>query len=83
MSGNKLFIGILTGCHCIIGDSLGKSSTSGRTEPVPITIKDNRSGLGREKLIQEIKEKKQKMRLERLQKAKEQGDGTSTEQFRY
>ena len=47
------------------GESLGKAKT-GRIEPIPIEIKNDRGGLGREAVKREIKETKAKLRLQKL-----------------
>ena len=46
------------------GESLGKSKI-GRTEPIPIEVKSNRTGLGRDAVIKEIKETKAKLRIQK------------------
>jgi len=49
------------------GTSLGKDNT-GRTEPVPITVKAGRGGLGRDEAVRRFKERKQKILEERAKK---------------
>ena len=60
------------------GESLGKSNT-GRVEPIPIELKNNRSGLGREAVKKQIKETKAKLRL---QKSSANSNIMSAEDFR-
>jgi len=60
------------------GESLGKSGKSGRLEPIPIEVKNNRSGLGRDAAIQHIKETKAK--LKSMQQ--KSNPTTSTAEFR-
>ena len=43
------------------GESLGKSKM-GRAEPIPFEVKNNRTGLGRDAVIKEIKQTKAKLR---------------------
>ena len=61
------------------GESLGKSKI-GRTEPIPIEVKNNRTGLGRDAVIKEIKETKAKLRIQKSMKAISKV--LSTEDFR-
>eukprot|EP00088_Acartia_fossae_P037391 TRINITY_DN3855_c0_g1_i6.p1 TRINITY_DN3855_c0_g1~~TRINITY_DN3855_c0_g1_i6.p1 ORF type:complete len:267 (-),score=58.74 TRINITY_DN3855_c0_g1_i6:225-977(-) len=49
------------------GTSLGKDN-SGRTEPVPITVKAGRGGLGRDEAMKKLKERKQRILEERARK---------------
>ena len=60
------------------GESLGKSK-SGRLEPIPIEVKTNRSGLGRDAAIQHIKETKAKLKS---MKKLSLHNPTSTAEFR-
>lgn len=48
-----------------VGDSLGKSSTSGIIEPIAINIKSDRQGLGRETAIKQLTEQQKKIRNQR------------------
>jgi len=59
---------------------LGKSGTEGRTEPVPIEIKADRQGLGREELLNEIKERKRQAIL-KARRSREQP--MTPQEFRY
>ncbi len=44
------------------GDSLGKSGSGGLVNPISVEVKNNRSGLGRDALIKEIREQKEARR---------------------
>lgn len=59
-STNKGFA-LLAKMGYIAGQSLGKDK-SGRTEPIPIEVKSDRSGLGRMAAKQQIKEMKDKLK---------------------
>ncbi|XP_065344363.1 G patch domain-containing protein 11 [Cloeon dipterum] len=50
------------------GTSIGKSSSSGRTEPVPVVLKTDRQGLGREAALREVEKRKIKIKANRLDK---------------
>ena len=52
-------------------------------EPIGISIKDNRGGLGREAVIEEIKAKKAEIRRKNLEKRmKAQSSQQSVEEYR-
>ncbi len=59
------------------GESLGKDKTSGRTEPIPISLKNDRGGLGREAARKQIKATRIKLLSEKVAKTL-----TSTTDFR-
>lgn len=64
------------------GESLGKFNT-GRVEPIPIEIKSNRCGLGRENAIKKVLETKSKLRQKHLeQSARKENEQVSTHAFR-
>lgn len=69
-----------------LGQSLGKASTSGRTEPVPIEVKTGRGGIGRDAVLKDLAEKKEKMRREhierRLREAMQKKAGPTPEEYR-
>ena len=44
-----------------LGESLGKSN-QGRLEPIPIEVRNDRSGIGRENALQKVIETKYKIR---------------------
>lgn len=60
------------------GESLGKSNT-GIKEPIPLPVKSDRTGLGRETLLKEIAERKLQARLRRL---KELQASTNVDEYR-
>ena len=65
------------------GDSLGKSSTGGLTAPIPISVKTNRGGLGRDALVRDIKQRKEEMvRKRREQRRNQQQQEMSTAEYR-
>ena len=71
--------------HNIIGESLGKSNT-GRLEPIPIEVRNDRSGIGREDALQKVIETKYKIRQKHREdqmKRKELSDQNFAEEFRY
>ena len=71
--------------HNIIGESLGKSNT-GRLEPIPIEVRNDRSGIGREDALQKVIETKYKIRQKHREdqmKRKELNDQNFAEEFRY
>ena len=61
------------------GESLGKAKSGGRLEPIPIEVKNNRSGLGRDAAIQHVKETKARLKS---MKNSLVGQPTSTAEFR-
>lgn len=63
------------------GESLGKSSTEGIKEPISITIKQNRSGLGLEAKRKEDAERKKQYR-EQILKRKQQDTQTTEHDFK-
>ena len=65
----------------LLGDSLGKSK-SGLVEPIPIQVKSNRGGLGREGVLKEIAEEKRILREKKLVR-KIENTQLSTEEYRY
>ena len=70
--------------HNIIGESLGKSNT-GRLEPIPIEVRNDRSGIGREDALQKVIETKYKIRQKHREdqlKRKELNDQNFAEEFR-
>ncbi|KAJ6647435.1 G patch domain-containing protein 11 [Pseudolycoriella hygida] len=62
------------------GDSIGKTS-KGILEPIGIDIKTDRGGLGRDAALKQLKEHRQMIRLNRLNKI-ESNDTISTAEFR-
>lgn len=62
------------------GQSLGKTS-DGILEPIAISVKSNRAGLGREAALRDLEEKKIAIRRKRLLE-KSKGAEISTEEFR-
>lgn len=54
------------------GQSLGKEGTQGLTEPVKIEVKAGRAGLGRDKVLEEIREQKERHRERRRKRKKEE-----------
>ena len=67
-----------------LGESLGKSNT-GRLEPIPIEIKNNRSGIGRESAIQKVLETKKQIKQKHFEdqmKRNEVNYQKSAEEFR-
>jgi len=66
------------------GESLGKSNT-GRLEPIPIEVRNDRSGIGREDALQRVIETKYKIRQKHREdqmKRKELSDQNFAEEFR-
>lgn len=66
------------------GEGLGKSNT-GRVEPIPIEVKTNRSGLGREEAKKKLLETKSKIRQKHLDEnnaTREIRDQVSAQEFR-
>ena len=66
------------------GDSLGKSN-QGRLEPIPIEVRNDRSGIGREDALQKVIETKYKIRQKHREeqiKRKEINDRNFAEEFR-
>jgi len=66
------------------GESLGKSNT-GRLEPIPIEVRNDRSGIGREDALQKVIETKYKIRQKHREdqmKRKELSDQNFAEEFR-
>ena len=64
---------------------MGKASTSGRTEPVQIEVKTGRGGIGRDAVLKDLAEKKEKMRkdhIERRLRAAVQKEGPTPEEYR-
>ena len=67
------------------GQSLGKASTSGRTEPVQIEVKTGRGGIGRDAVLKDLAEKKERIRkehIERRLRAAMKNDGPTPEEYR-
>ncbi|XP_059618268.1 G patch domain-containing protein 11 [Phlebotomus argentipes] len=63
------------------GDSIGKSGSQGIVEPIGITLKTGRGGLGRDAALKQLEEKKQAILKQRL--LERAGTGTvSAEEFR-
>lgn len=46
-------------------------SESGNTEPIPITVKSDRFGLGRETVLKEIADWREKKRMQKMQKTEQ------------
>ena len=67
----------------MLGQSLGKSNT-GRIEPIPIEVKTNRSGIGREEMVKRIHERKTIIREKRLEEnaKRAMSQQLSTDEFR-
>ena len=66
------------------GESLGKSN-QGRLEPIPIEVRNDRSGIGREDALQKVIETKYKIRQKHREeqiKRKEINDRNFAEEFR-
>ena len=49
------------------GDAIGRASSSGIVEPIPIQVKTNRAGLGREAAIKQLEEYKENLRRTKAQ----------------
>lgn len=62
------------------GDAIGRHS-SGIVEPIPIQVKTNRSGLGREAALKQLQEYKEKLRQAKAQQMTETNQPTFS-QFR-
>lgn len=62
-------------------DCTGAPSHSRLLEPIGITIKSDRQGLGRETALKELMEKKMQIRMQRLKQEREGGE-TTIEEFR-
>lgn len=62
------------------GDAIGRSNT-GIVEPLPIQVKNNRAGLGREAALKQLEEYKQKLRNAKLEH-KSETSTSSINQFR-
>lgn len=50
------------------GTSLGRDGSAGIVEPIGITVKSDRKGLGRDAAIQQVRERQQQMALEKMRK---------------
>ena len=56
------------------GDSLGKSGTEGIVNPIGVEVKNNRMGLGREAVLQEIREQKEQIRIRKWERRRKRGE---------
>lgn len=63
------------------GDSIGRNTSAGIVEPIPIQIKNDRRGLGREAAIKQLEEYKEKLRKAKTE-FKSENATTSIHQFR-
>ncbi len=66
-----------------IGEGLGKKDVSGRVDPIPIEVKKDRGGLGREAVLREVTQRKAEFLKRRMLRQKEQGLQVSAQEFRY
>lgn len=65
------------------GDAIGRNSNSGGiTEPIPIQVKTNRSGLGRETALKQLQEYKENLRRTKAQQNADGVNQPSISQFR-
>lgn len=63
------------------GDSIGRNTSAGIVEPIPIQIKNDRRGLGREAAIKQLEEYREKLRKAKTE-FKSENATTSIHQFR-
>lgn len=49
------------------GDAIGRNSSGGIVEPIPIQVKTNRAGLGRDAALKQLQEYKEKLRQTKAQ----------------
>lgn len=64
------------------GDAIGRNSSTGITEPIPIQVKTNRAGLGREAALKQLQEYKDNLRRTKAQQNADSVNQPSISQFR-
>ena len=64
------------------GESLGKSGSDGIVKPIGVEVKNNRMGLGREAVLREIREEKDRIRSRKWERRKRGEKEMTPEEFR-
>ena len=75
--GYELFLFLPT------GDSLGKTGSAGIVNPIGVEVKNNRMGLGREAVLREIREQKERIRCRKWERRKKRENEMTPEEFRW
>ena len=65
------------------GDSLGKTGSEGIVNPIGVEVKNNRMGLGREAVLREIREQKERIRSRKWERRKKRENEMTPEEFRW
>ena len=64
------------------GEALGKSGSSGIVAPIGVEVKNNRFGLGRDAVLREIREEKERIRSHKWRQRSKKQNEMTPEEFR-
>ncbi len=67
--------------HYCSGEGLGKKS--GRVDPIPLEVKTDRGGLGREAVLREVRERKMQAIRRTMDRRRRDAANISTDEFRF